>query len=123
MSYSITKSEDEKYIILKAVGNIDRHLSTQYYLEAHALGAELGINRYLIDFTQCRNTDTILRNYKFAFMDMQNPGIDKTARTAMLVDPNDHTYDFIETLLVNSGIDVSLFRDKELAIWYLLHHE
>ena len=43
MSYSVKPSEDGKYIILKHWGEINRELTTQRNLEAHALGAELGI--------------------------------------------------------------------------------
>lgn len=119
MSYTISKSENGKYILLKVVGTINRQLALQYYLEAHALGAEQGIKRYLVDFTECRNTDTVLRNFTFANQDMQNPGIDKTARMALLVNPNDHSFDFIETLLRNAGNDVTLFHDLQLGLWHL----
>ncbi len=119
MSYTISKSENGKYILLKVVGTINRQLALQYYLEAHALGAENGIKRYLVDFTECRNTDTVLRNFTFANQDMQSPGIDQTARMALLVNPNDHSFDFIETLLRNAGNDVTLFHDRQLSLWHL----
>jgi len=119
MSYTISKSENGKYIQLKVIGNINRQLALQYYLEAHALGAKIGIKRYLVDLTESRNTDTILRNYTFANQDMQNPGIDKNARMALLVNPKDHSFDFIETVLRNAGNDVTLFHDPQLGIWHL----
>jgi len=119
MSYTIPQAEDGKYIILKVNGTINRQLALQYYLEAHALGAETGIDRYLVDLTECRNTDTVLRNYTFATQDMQNPGINQLARMALLVNPNDHSFDFIETVLRNAGNDVTLFHDLQLSIWHL----
>ena len=119
MTYSITASDDKKYIIVKVIGNISRLLAIQYNLEAHALGKELGIDRFLLDFTECRNTDTVLRNYKYVYDDMKNPGINQSARTAMLVSPNDHSHDFIEALFRDARIDVTLFYDRDLALWHL----
>jgi hypothetical protein len=119
MTYSITASDDKKYILVKVTGNISRQLAIQYNLEAHALGKELGIDRFLLDFTECKNTDTVLRNYKYVYDDMKNPGINQAARTAMLVSSNDHSHDFIEALFKDAGVDVTLFHDRELAVWHL----
>jgi len=119
MTYSITASDDKKYIIVKVVGTISRQLAIQYNLEAHALGKELGIDRFLLDFTECKNTDTVMRNYKYVYDDMKNPGINQAARTAMLVSPNEHSHDFIEALFRDAGADVTLFHDRELALWHL----
>lgn len=116
MSYSLSPSNDNKYITLKVVGNLSRQAALQYNLEAHALGAKLGINRYLLDFTECRNTDTVMRNYTFVYTDMQNPGIDKQAQIAMLVSLGDHSHDFIEALFRNAGMDAALFHDREVAV-------
>lgn len=120
MTYSITASDDKKYIIVKVIGNISRLLAIQYNLEAHALGKELGIDHFLLDFTECKNTDTVLRNYKYVYDDMKNPGINQAARTAMLVSPTDHTHDFIESLFKDAGADFTLFHDRELALYHLL---
>jgi hypothetical protein len=51
---------------------------------------------------------------------MKNPGINQKARTAMLVSPNDHSHDFIEALFRDSGADVTLFHDRDLAVWHLM---
>ena len=120
MSYSITPSDDKKYIILKVVGNLSRQTALQYNLEAHALGGELGITRYLLDLTECRNTDTVMRNYTFVYTDMQHPGINKQAHIAMLISPGDHSHDFIEALFRNAGMDAALFHDRDLAILHLM---
>jgi hypothetical protein len=119
MNYSINPSEDKKYITVKVIGNISRLLAVKYNLEAHALGKELGIDRFLLDFTECRNTDTVLRNYKYVYDDMKDPGINQAACTAMLVSSNDHSHDFIEALFRDAGADFTLFHDRNLALWHL----
>jgi hypothetical protein len=121
MSYSIKPSEDGKYIILKHYGEINRELTTQRNLEAHALGAELGITRHLVDLTEARHVDTITNTYEFAYEDMRLlPGINKNACVAVLVSPDDTSHDFVETVTRNAGQDVTLFRDREAAIQHLL---
>ena len=90
-------------------------------LETHALGDELGISRYLVEATEAVNVDSTLENYSFAYTDMQTPtGINKAAIVALLVSPDDHSHDFIETVSRNAGLNVTIFRDRELAIHHLL---
>ena len=120
MSYTISPSEDGKYIELKVVGTITRQLATQYNIEAHVLGKELGINRFLLDFTECRNTDTVMRHYNFVNTDMQDERINRNAHIVMLTSPGDRSHDFIEVLLKNAGIDATIFRDRDAAMWHLL---
>jgi hypothetical protein len=120
MSYSITVSENKDYIIVKVVGDISRVLAIAYNLEAHALGWQLGIRHFLLDFSECRNSDTVLRNYKYVNEDMQNPGINQQACTVMLVSPGDHSHDFVEALFRSKGSDVTLFHDRDMAVRSLL---
>lgn len=80
------------------------------------------MNRYLVDVTESRNVDSDSNNYKFAYEDILiNPGIDRNAHVALLVDPRDHSHDFFETVARNAGLDVTLFRDRELARRHLLN--
>ncbi|MGA9119216.1 MAG: hypothetical protein WB699_07590 [Bacteroidota bacterium] len=121
MDYTITPSTDGLFIILKIKGNITRQTAMQLNLEAHALGKQLKIRRYLVDVTEARNTDGEMETFKFAYSDMQKmEGIDRFARVATLVSPNDHSHDFMETVAVNSGLNVKLFRDAEEAMRFLM---
>ena len=122
MKYTITPSADGKYIILKIKGEINRKTINQPNLKAHALGKKLCIERYLIDVTEAENTDSILDSYEFAYSDMINTEeIDKNAHAAILVSPGDHSHDFIETVLINAGLKVKLFRDPDLARSFLIN--
>ena len=120
MGYKTEPSPDGKYIIQKPTGEMTRELAVKYILESHALGKKLGIDRYLMDLTEARNADSIFDNYDFAYRDMkETPGINRLARVAVLVSPDDHSHDFIETVVRNSGQDVTMFTDRELAIKHL----
>lgn len=121
MEYSIQVSDDGHYIVLKVLGAINRQSAMQQNVEAHALGKQLGINRFLVDVTESRNTDSIGDSYEFAYTDMkETEGIDIFARVATLVSPEDHSHDFIETVAQNSGLNVRIFRDRKEALEFLL---
>ena len=121
MSYSIFPSEDGKYIVLKYSGELSRKLNIEHVIEAHALGAKLGITRYLVDLTEARNIDSTPDLYEYAYKDTKTAsGLNLNALVAMLVDPDDHSHDFVETVLRNAGHNVTLFRDRGSAINHLL---
>lgn len=121
MGHTIQLSEDGAYIILKVTGEIDRLHAMQHNLEAHAAGDRLGVACYLVDLTDARNVDNAIQTYKFAYQDMKHtPGINRSACVAVLVSPDDHSHDFIETVARNTGLDVTLFVDREQAIRHLL---
>lgn len=124
MDYTITPSADRLYIILKIKGNINREIAMPLNLEAHALGKKLHVSRYMVDVTEARNTDTVVGNYNFAYSDMQKmEGIDKRARVATLVSPDDHSHDFIETVSRNAGLNVKIFTDADEAKQWLMGDE
>ena len=90
-------------------------------LEAHALGKKLGISRYIIDVTEAKNTDSVVQSYEFAYIDMlKTEGIDRNARAAILVSPDDHSHFFIETVLNNAGLYAKIFTDPDLARLHLI---
>lgn len=116
MNYKIEKIKNEKYITLTVNGDINKQLAMQMNLEAHRLGKKLGINKYLVDLRESRNIDNTLEQYNFAYGDMsKEENIDRTARVATLVSPNDHSHDFIEIVARNSGLNVTIFRNIEEA--------
>ena len=119
MEYSITHSEDKLIVFLKVTGNINRQYAIECNIAAHEYGKKLGINRYLMDLVNSRNVDTTMGNYKFAYQDMQSAPVDRDACVAILVHPDDHSHDFIETLAKNTGLNVNLFRDRDEALSFL----
>jgi len=119
MGHNITVSPCGTYIILKVTGAINRESSMGYNLEAHALGKSLGIRNYLVDLTESQNTDTVSSNFRFANEDMKGTGIDRAARAAILVDPNDHSHDFVVLASQNAGLNTSMFTDRARAERFL----
>jgi len=120
LEYKITPSDDAKYVTLTAIGEINRNIAIQANLEAHALGKKMGVNRYLIDVTEARNTDSTVDSYDFAYNDMRKlEGIDQFARVAVLNSPGDSSHDFIVTVCRNAGLNVTQFTDPKQAKEFL----
>lgn len=120
MPYTIRVLKDRPFIILKVMGPITRESTMKNNLTAYALGRDLRINRYLVDLTEARNVKPVLANYQFACRDRQMPErVDPPARVALLVSPNDHPHDVIDTEPRAAGPNVTLFTDLELAIRHL----
>lgn len=124
MNYTLQASECGRYIHVTYHGAINRAIGVQVNQEAAELGKQLDIHLYLMDFVDARNVDGILEQYHFAHSDMQHADeIERSATVAVLVTENDHSHDFVETVLQNAGFQVKLFTDREQAIHYLLRFE
>lgn len=119
MTYSIRLSESGDYVLLEVVGDITADLAMQMNLEAHRKGLELNVHRYLVDLTQSRNTESSVEDFRFMASMQAEPAIDHLARVALLVAQGDHTHDFVQTLASNSGLDVTIFNDREAALEHL----
>jgi hypothetical protein len=116
-----TVSPDGKYIIQKIVGEIDARVAYELNHELVEMGRRHNINRYLTDLTECRNVDSVVDNYNYAYLDLpSDPVIDPSARIALLVSPEDHSHDFVELTCRNAGFNVILFRDRDEAIQHLV---
>ena len=115
MQYTISLSADGTFIILKYVGDITRKSVVAPTIEAHALGNEMKIDRFLVDATEATNVETVLENYEFVNLDLPTMPLDKFARIALLVRPDDHSHDFVVTAARNSHVAITLFVDRELA--------
>ena len=121
MSYTITASQNNEYIIVKATTNMYRKLAAEIAEQAMLMGKKLEISRYLIDLTASRNLESILGSYQSAYEDLAELSWRKIlTRVALLVDPQDNSHDFNEIVLNNIGIRATLFRDSDQAVQYLL---
>lgn len=119
MTCTIVKEPGEAFITLKYEGKVTRNFVFSRTLEAHALGAQLGINCYLVDMIEARNADSVLNNYQFVHTDLRSSGINVHARVAVLVTPDDHSHDFVVLVSQNASNNVHIFNDRALAVQFL----
>lgn len=122
MEYSITPEGTGKYIIIKIKGNLRRQDSMQIITEAYDVGAELGIQQYLMDVTEASHSWPLGVDYVFVNQDLQHQiKFNRSARTAVLVSPEDVSHDFILTVAMNAGLNINVFRDRDDALEFLLN--
>lgn len=120
MEYEIGASDDGLYVILKICGVISRKTSLKRVEEAHQYGRKLGVNRFLVDLTEARNGDSVFEKYDFAYSDLKKSTlIDRYAVIAAVARPGDRSFEFGETVLRNSGLNVRFFEDRDAAVQYL----
>lgn len=117
--YEITVSADGTHIIIDIMAPMTVELGFQCGREASALGKRMGISRYLFDSRGAPNVESVLPNYDFAYKGLESFGFPRHSRSALLTDPDDMSHDFMETLFLNAGYEVRLFRDEAEAIAWL----
>lgn len=124
MEYQIRVSDDGSYIEIVSFIDVDRVSAFKHTVEAHILGRELGIDLFLVDYRLARNLDQPSVRFEFANQTLLNTEmINPRAVVAVVVDKDDSSHDFSETLMLNVGLNVRYFRDIEQAKQHLLSYQ
>jgi len=120
MPYSMSLTENDTIIVIRIFGTADVQRSFDYAKEVHDYALKAGIKKLLIDCTESKNIDTISNIYRFAYEYMGKlSDFCLQMRIALWVSPDDHSRDFMETVFINSGYKIKLFRNREKAMEYL----
>ena len=75
--------------------------------------------RFLFDVRGCPNIEQPHKTYKYTYDEMKTLNLDRVARVAILASPNDKSHDFVETVNVNAGYNVKLFKEANAALSWL----
>jgi hypothetical protein len=119
MCYTIELSENGQYIRILTREDVSIDMASRWAVESDNMGRAHGIKRFLFDVRGARNIASMADNYAFAYNDLSQLGVDKGARSAILIDRDDSSHDFVETTLRNAGVNVRLFTDEAAAIQWL----
>lgn len=120
MSYKIIFPDKGDYIIMEVHGEMDRALGLHIAEQAQVLGDEQNIRNFLVDVTNAVNVDSILDQYRFANEDLiRSDELNHYSKIAVLASPDDHSHDFVETVVRNVGINFKLFRSRDQALSFL----
>ena len=119
MNYKISIPSSGQYVLCKVHEVVTVELSRQFIIDTHRLGCERNIMRFLFDVRGHQNIEEPHKIYKFTHEDMGVLKLDKTARVAILVSPDDRSHDFVETVNLNAGHNIKVFREKKDAISWL----
>ena len=119
MDYEISLASTGKYIVCRVIGPMTVDIARQFAKDMDQLSRERNIKRFLTDVRNAPNVSDVFQNYTFANKDMADLNLQRDVRAAVLVDPNDKSHDFIETVTQNAGYVVRVFDDENAAILWL----
>lgn len=117
--YHISLSEEEDYIHIKVEGKITIDVAASFSVDASVLGQEKGISNFLFDVREAWNASTHIENYKFANQEMRNLMLDPNVNSAVLVNKDDRSHDFIPVVVNNAGYSIRLFTELSEALEWL----
>lgn len=119
MAYTITPSEENQYLICRVSGEITVSSAEQVTMELDRVSRERRIKRFLYDVREAKNVMSNFQNYDYAYKEMSKMNLQRDVRSAILTEPDDHSHDFVETVMRNAGYSVRLFRDRDTAVAWL----
>lgn len=119
MTYKITVSEDNLYLVCRITGAIDGDVARDFSVALDALGLERNIRCYLTDVRNAHNTLSYGENFHFVNQDMAAMGIRRGTRVATLIRRDDKVHQFLETLTHNAGYNMRIFHDETDAVAWL----
>lgn len=123
MPYTVSISESKRFIRIVVRVEMSRKVAAEIASEAVPMAKKLGIENFLYDVREAPNVETVLSNYEWAYKDMAAVEADRRARRALLVHPDDHSHDFVETVARNAGYNMRIFHDEEKAVAWLEDNE
>jgi len=124
LNHTTYVAKEGGYIICELNGGIDR-AGTQVFIKSiFELGSQTGISLIVVDARNARNAMGPFENHFVMYKDMQSAVKKQQSSTsklkiAVLVDPEDKSHDFVETLAYNAGYRFKLFQDEQAALTWL----
>ena len=119
MEYEISIPKNGDYISIKVNQPVTADLGRRFAVDAARLAKEQNIKKFLCDVRNAPNLQSVSEDYFYANTEMDQFGFSKATRSALLVNPDDRSHDFIETAFRNAGYNVKIFTDESAAISWL----
>ncbi|MBN2038943.1 MAG: hypothetical protein JW864_02810 [Spirochaetes bacterium] len=119
MNYEIMIPESKKFILCRIKKPVTIDFSREFMLETEQAGIRHNISHFLFDARNCRNVEKIHKTYRFIHEEMNELGLRRSSRVAILVSTDDDSHDFVEVVCKNTGYNVKLFTDQNKAVRWL----
>jgi hypothetical protein len=112
-------AESGSYIYCRVEGPINAELARQMSNEIQQFCDQAGIEARLIDVREARNMLSVSNNYDLGYRDLDQQGIGRAHKAAILVSPGDDSHDFALLVIRNAGFNARKFTDEQEAIKWL----
>ncbi len=119
MPFEISHAASQRYQIVRVTGLITPEVARAMALETVTYAAETGIQARLFDVRGGTNVSSPSNIYDLAYTELEELGVSRATKAAILVSPHDASHDFVETALRNSGFNARKFTDEATAIAWL----
>ncbi|MGE0557228.1 MAG: hypothetical protein AB7E73_09575 [Burkholderiales bacterium] len=119
MDYQIDCPIGKGFVRIRVYNSITADLERSFAKEAIETAHRAGLPGFYADVRGAPNIATTLDQYRLAYEDMTNFGLDKKSKIAIVHLQDDHSHDFIETVFNNAGYSCKLFTDEDEACGWL----
>ena len=119
MDYQIDIEKKKGFVRVKVYDSITAGLERSFAKEVIETARRNDLLNYYVDVRGAPNIAAILDQYKLAYVDMKNFGLDRKSKIAVVHLQDDHSHDFIETVFINAGYNCKLFTNEDEAYGWL----
>lgn len=118
--YEVGVSPDGTYVYVRNLrAKISLDLAMRFTSEFVALGNEHGIRLCLLDMRGTSSITGVAGKYQFAYEKADSAGLTRDWHMALLKDPDNNTFDFLETVMRNTSRSLKIFSDEDKAMAWL----
>ena len=119
MGYELSYDAEKKIIRGRVLGELNPSLVKNMAVDLEKLGRKHKCPRLLNDLREAVISKSLLDIYSMPRV-VEEAGMQKSFRRAIVVNPPVNDYRFLETVSVNEGQEVRVFSDPEEALRWLV---
>lgn len=119
MAIEISPAASRKYQIVRVTEPITPAVSHELARQTEAFAEQTGVQARLFDVRATANIAPVSQIYDLAYKELDEIGIERATKAAILVSHNDRSHDFVELVLHNSGFNARMFTDEATAVAWL----
>ena len=119
MRFAVTFSPEDGFVRTTVYEPLTPDIAKQLAKESEAIRKREGVARALLDARQAVCAAELWEQYSLAYREIGQSIADRAERIAILVNPDDRSYDFLEIVFWNAGYNVKSFSDEDNALGWL----
>ncbi|NQT70190.1 MAG: hypothetical protein HQ552_11480 [Desulfobacteraceae bacterium] len=119
LEYQMALADDGSYLRNTVFVDMTNELVERFTEEMIRLSDETGVLKHFVDVTKVRSTQSATDMYMLTYKGLSTSMPFNTFKVAILKHPDDKSHDFIETLLINNGVNGKIFKNADEALAWL----
>lgn len=123
IKYKISLSKDKTYVKIRVLEAFNGETEKEFIENAIQDAKQHHISKFLVDVRGTPNKSNSLEQYLLAYVGIDQFGLGRDSRIAILAGENDKSHTFTETVFVNAGYHCRIFPNVDDAlIWLGVEH-